>query len=389
MPERILIIDDDLDTLRLVGLMLQKQGYQILAANSGSQGLQQASEQLPDLILLDVMMPGMDGYEVARRLRTNPSTAGIPILMFTAKSQLDDKVEGFEAGADDYLTKPTHPTELQAHVKALLTRAKARGMNPPTAPPTEEPGKIVGVISARGGLGVTTIALNLSSALRQKTKSDVVFIELRPGQGTAAFDLGLDEPHGRGLNMLLTTVTGDIHRDRIRESLYMHESGIKLLAASHTPKDSALAATGIDQVEAIATRMPFIARYTIFDLGPGLPIVSQKMIRHCHQLVLVLEPTEGSVQHTRALISDLIGAGVDKRRILTVLNFRMRSDLYLSMNQVTEKLAHPVSVTVTAMPELLMQAGRKKTTAFFAQPEGLTAQQFIQLTNQLIERMPR
>jgi DNA-binding response OmpR family regulator len=109
MPEKILIIDDDVDTLRLVGLMLQRQGYQISAAPNGSQGLTKALEERPDLILLDVMMPDMDGYEVTRRLRKNPATATIPILMFTAKTQLDDKVTGFEVGADDYLTKPTHP----------------------------------------------------------------------------------------------------------------------------------------------------------------------------------------------------------------------------------------------------------------------------------------
>ncbi len=111
MAEKILIIDDDLDTLRLVGLMLQKQGYSIMAASSGAQGLEMAFESPPDLVLLDVMMPGMDGYEVARQLRANGLTVNIPILMFTAKSQLDDKVSGFEAGADDYLTKPTHPSE--------------------------------------------------------------------------------------------------------------------------------------------------------------------------------------------------------------------------------------------------------------------------------------
>src|SRR5512147_1612208 len=123
MSEKILIIDDDLDTLRLVGLMLQRQGYQISAATNGSQGLAKAFEERPDLILLDVMMPDMDGYEVTRRLRKNPATLATPILMFTAKTQLDDKVTGFEVGADDYLTKPTHPTELLAHVKALLARA--------------------------------------------------------------------------------------------------------------------------------------------------------------------------------------------------------------------------------------------------------------------------
>ena len=123
MAEKILIIDDDLDTLQLVDLMLQKRGYQTVAANNGVQGLLKTDEESPDLVLLDVMMPEMDGYEVARRLRNNPETTGIPILMFTAKSQIDDKVTGFDAGADDYLTKPTTPTELQAHVKALLTRS--------------------------------------------------------------------------------------------------------------------------------------------------------------------------------------------------------------------------------------------------------------------------
>ena len=101
MPEKILVVDDDIDTLRLVGLMLQRQGYQIVAANNGHQALTMAQAEKPDIILLDVMMPDMDGYEVCRRLRSSNVTAPIPIIMFTAKSQVDDKVTGFEAGADD------------------------------------------------------------------------------------------------------------------------------------------------------------------------------------------------------------------------------------------------------------------------------------------------
>ena len=123
MAAKILIIDDDLDTLRLVGLMLKREGYQILEATNGQLGLDRALEDKPNLILLDIMMPDMDGYEVARRLSQDQVTDGIPILMFSAKTQLDDKVAGFEVGADDYLTKPIHPSELQAHVKALLERA--------------------------------------------------------------------------------------------------------------------------------------------------------------------------------------------------------------------------------------------------------------------------
>ena len=123
MADKVLIIDDDVDTLKLVGLMLERQGYEIAVASNGTIGLTKAAEERPEHILLDVMMPDLDGYEVTRRLRSNPSLAHIPIIMFTAKTMVDDKVAGFEAGVDDYLTKPTHPAELTAHVKAVLTRA--------------------------------------------------------------------------------------------------------------------------------------------------------------------------------------------------------------------------------------------------------------------------
>src|SRR5512136_2437737 len=190
MVEKILIIDDDLDTLKLVGLMLQKQGYLIVAANNGPQGLTQAEAENPDLILLDVMMPEMDGYEVTKRLRGNPLTTNTPILMFTAKTQLDDKVTGFEAGADDYLTKPTHPTELQAHVKALLARSAKNKINPPTGP-AQEPAYVIGVLAVRGGLGVTSVAANLAASLQKRTSDNVILAEFRPGRGTLCFDLNL------------------------------------------------------------------------------------------------------------------------------------------------------------------------------------------------------
>src|SRR5215216_6581164 len=162
MSEKILIIDDDLDTLRLVGLMLQRLGYQISAATNGQQGLDKAFEEDPDLILLDVMMPEMDGYEVTRRLRQNPSTLETPILMFTAKTQLDDKVIGYEVGANDYLTKPTHPSELQARVKTLLSRTGDKKPHISSAK-DESQGYVIGILGARGGLGTTTMAVNLGA----------------------------------------------------------------------------------------------------------------------------------------------------------------------------------------------------------------------------------
>src|SRR5688572_14642682 len=230
MSEKILIIDDDLDTLRLVGLMLQRQGYQISAATNGQQGLDKAFEEDPDLILLDVMMPDMDGYEVTRRLRQNPSTLETPILMFTAKTQLDDKVTGFEAGASDYLTKPTHPAELQARVKTLLTHASENPANN-HVDRNEKHGYVIAVLGARGGLGTTTMAINLGAGLQSRTKSEVIVAEMLPGQGTLALDVGTTSTKGL-VDLLSINRLSEITRDRVREAVVQHGSGVKLLLAS-------------------------------------------------------------------------------------------------------------------------------------------------------------
>ena len=126
MAKRILVVDDEIESVKLIGLMLQRRGYEIVAARSGAQALEKAQAEKPDLIILDVMMPDMDGYEVCRRLRANPGTATLPIIMFTAKTMIDDKVAGFQAGADDYLTKPVHPEELASRIEAVLLRTSRR-----------------------------------------------------------------------------------------------------------------------------------------------------------------------------------------------------------------------------------------------------------------------
>lgn len=123
MPEKILIVDDEMDTLSLVAMMLESKGYQIVTAWNGEKALQIAQQERPNLILLDTMMPGMDGFEVTRQLRQSKATQDIPIIIFSAKTGIDDRVQGLESGADAYLTKPISARELIAHIKAVLLRS--------------------------------------------------------------------------------------------------------------------------------------------------------------------------------------------------------------------------------------------------------------------------
>lgn len=133
---RILVIDDHVGTVRVIERVLRRVGYEVLTAFEGESGLKKAWEEQPDLIILDIMMPGIDGYEVCRRLQSDPDTAHIAVLIFTGKGSLDpgdstltdgvrskrilEQIEGFDAGALEFLTKPIRAPELVGRVKALL-----------------------------------------------------------------------------------------------------------------------------------------------------------------------------------------------------------------------------------------------------------------------------
>ena len=121
MPEKILIVDDDLETLRLVGLMLQRQGYQVASAHNGAEALSMARNEQPDLIVLDIMMPDMDGYEAIPKIRQIPGREQIPIIAVTAQAMQGDKEKCLAAGADEYISKPIDVDRLLSVLKEQLT----------------------------------------------------------------------------------------------------------------------------------------------------------------------------------------------------------------------------------------------------------------------------
>src|SRR6266487_5935775 len=123
---RILVVDDITKNLQIVGTMLRNAGYEVMPTTSGAQALERVRVQLPDLILLDLMMPEMDGLEVCHRLKADPLTQQIPVIFLTASNEMEYLVKGFEAGAVDYVTKPFNPPELLARVRTHLELKHAR-----------------------------------------------------------------------------------------------------------------------------------------------------------------------------------------------------------------------------------------------------------------------
>jgi len=369
MAEKILVVDDDLDTLKLVGLMLERQGYEITVASNGLLGLSKAATERPDLILLDIMMPDIDGYEVTRRLRADPTLAHIPVIMFTAKSMVDDKVAGFEVGVDDYLTKPTHPAELTAHVKAVLARsAQAR------IPPSEK-ATTIGFLGVKGGVGTSTLTLNVGVSLRHLNQ-DVIVADLNPGCGSIGLDLGFANP--QGLGHLLSRSLKDIHLRSVEAELVAHKTGVRLLLAACRPKDSDLA-QAVPQMEAVVRNLAVMCTTLLLDLGTGIRPYVKPILQLCDRVLLIVEPVHPTDTIARALIEDLQSSGIVRGKMALVLVTRERTSLQIPWRQIETDLGLPLAGIISPAPEQAHQASQGGTPLVILSPDSLVTDQIHKL----------
>jgi len=203
----ILVIDDEPDLVELVEFNLKKDGYEVIVAKNGQSGLEIAQKHVPDLIVLDLMMPGIDGLEVCRQLRGDSRTKQIPMIMLTAKSAEADRIVGLELGADDYVTKPFSPRELVARVRALLRRATA----------TQEAPTVI----RQGDLVIDLTRHEVTSAGKQVTLTPTEFrilhfIVARPGR-VLSRDQIIDAAVGNEMAVFDRTI--DVHIAAIRRKL--------------------------------------------------------------------------------------------------------------------------------------------------------------------------
>ncbi len=374
MPTKILIIDDDLQGLKLVGLMLQRRGYTIVVARGGVQGLTKAESDAPDLIILDIMMPDLDGLEVCRRLRSHPATSHIPIIMFTAKAQVGDKVDGFQAGADDYLTKPIHPNDLAARVEAVLQRHTQPRV---TAPPTAV-GQIIGFLGVKGGVGTTTLVLNTAAALANAdSERRVILADLQTSAANVAVQLGLDAADG--LAALIDLGAADITPAAISPRLVQHPSGLQLLLA-----DAQAEALTPGQLTAVIGSLSQLAQFVLLDLGNTLDEASLAAVGLCQHIVLAVEPQRVAVTAAQHLIAQLDRRGIATARLKLVVINRTPGAVTLDRHAIETQLKLPIDTLLPPAPELAAQAADEASLIIHVQPGGLFAEQIRALAQRLV-----
>ncbi|MEI6337925.1 MAG: response regulator transcription factor [Verrucomicrobiota bacterium] len=216
MADTVLIVEDEADVVDLLRYNLSKAGFSVLIAKDGLQGLEMARKNRPDIIVLDIMLPGMDGYAVCKALKKDPGTESLPIVMLTAKSELNERVHGLEIGADDYVTKPFSPRELVLRVQALLRRLHTSNQGDALEVDDFQVNKSTFEIRLKGQrLELTVTEFKLLTLLIERRGRTM-------SRDTLLFDVW-------GYQNAIDTRTVDTHIRRLREKLGPHSSRLETI----------------------------------------------------------------------------------------------------------------------------------------------------------------
>lgn len=302
MGKRILVIEDDPIATRLIEYILRKRGYQVLTASNGLEGLQTAQKEEPDIIILNVMLPGIDGLEVCHRLRAERKAAQPIILMLSGKAQQADITNGLNMGADDYLTKPAAPSEIVNRVESLL--ALKAGAN----------SKIVAFVGSKEKVGATMVVVNVAIALAQLGKQ-VIAVDPCPYAGSVTERLGI-KPQGAIRHLLKMPADGPGRRV-LEPALVIHEAGIGVLRLR--PPAGEVENILPDSIDLPLDRFRETTDYFLVDLPFEPTAVTRALLARCDLAVIVSDYTTEALTSVKSTITVLRFLGIPPARIGAVV----------------------------------------------------------------------
>jgi CheY-like chemotaxis protein len=366
MAKRILIVDDDSDALALISLTLRRRGYEIMTAPGGAEALEILAGDLPDLLLLDLMMPFMDGYEVCSRLRADPRTASLPIIMLTAKAQVASRIEGLRLGVDDYVTKPVHPDELVSRICAALDRAVEARAHQGTK------GSLIACVGCKGGVGTTTLAVNVALALARR--GEVVLADFLGDAMVYFGQLPFDQ-----LVTLSKLDVDQINRAAIERAWVTHASGVHVLHDVELLANQARA-------EVVFSRVPDMADFCLLDLGAWAFAAQpsrQWILEKCKAIALMVAPGQVEIERGRRILKQL-----DEWSITTPVHLvwvsRQATIDPAEVTALGNSLGRAITNVIPYAPELTSQVIEQASLLVTSQPDSPAARALQELADTLV-----
>ena len=367
MP-RILAIDDSPIIHKIIVSALTPLGYEVITAPDGEQGLALVRSVHPDLVITDVVMPGIDGYEVTRRLRRDPGFAYLPILVLTSQSSLEEKIRAFEAGADDYVVKPFQPGELAARLAGLLRRGKIAQSAQSLGIETGEQSKLIAVHSLRGGVGCSSLAVNLAVAFAGLWEGKTLLIDLVTTSGQDA--LMLDMPLRRTWADIAPIAPKELDWLALESIVGQHPSGLHLIAAPTSPSDSESITN--DHIQAILKLVQPRYDYVITDLGHDFGDIVLSALDAADSIQLVLAPDLASIRSAAAAVEPYTKLGYASKKIQVVLNWNFQRQGF-PRKDIEEALRLPVNLILPFAPDHFVSSINVGSPLLYRYPEDSVA----------------
>lgn len=311
--KNILIIDDEFPMRYLIEHQLKREGFTVTLAKDGPDGIAAVSRYKPDLVVLDVMMPGMDGFEVCQQLKTTPETSQIPVIFLTASEAKEYKTRAFAVGADDYLTKPFLAEELLAHISAVLKRTE----RVQTGVISQTSGSIVSVFSPKGGVGTSTLAIQLSEAIIMHENTPVVLIDLDLPLGSIAPMLNLHTQ--RNVLELLKTPADQYSIPYIRQFTQRHRADLLVMPAPGSFVGSGSRAI-TSKLEILLQNLVSGGYLVMLDLGSHLNEITRTAMRQSDIVFVVTSGQPVANRLCESFLRDAPELGIESRKLMPVVN---------------------------------------------------------------------
>jgi pilus assembly protein CpaE len=313
---RVLLIDDEPFYFKLIQKKLQESDYELEYVKSGSEGLAKIPSFDPGLLIVDLKLPEMDGFEILERLRRDAKFSNIPVIVITAKDELSEKLKAFELGADDYLVKPFQPEELVARMGILTRRGKAGQSAVDGRSKRGVDASIIAVHSLRGGLGCSSIAVNLGLAFQKLWNKQTLLVDGVLTAGQIALMLNA-KPSSTWEN--LVGIREDSLDDLVvDEMLCEHESGVRYIASPRFPIAADTFTNEILELfmDKVKERNDFI----VVDAAHDFSDMAINMLNISSSILLVMAPEMASLRSTMSALEIYDRLGVSIEKVKVVLN---------------------------------------------------------------------
>lgn len=340
---RVLLIDDEPIYYKMIVHALKPHGYEVEYARTGMDGLKTVPLFNPDVIITDVRLPDLSGYEVAQRLRRDQRFESIPLIFLTSKADLSDKLKAFEVGADDYLSKPFQPEELIARVGMLVRRGGI--LRSARQREVKDQAQVITIHSLRGGLGCSSMAVNLGMALYRLWERPTLVVDAVFNAGQTALMLNASPMHT--WSDLVDTKVDDLDSSVIEGLVTQHPSGLHFIAAPSYP--IAVDSFSDEIWQTVLNGLCNMYEFIIIDTPHDFSNASIHMLNCANQIILMLAPEMASIRAAVCALNIYDKLNYPPEKILPMINY-LTPQSGIKQSQVEKVLKRPVRYMLPHTP---------------------------------------